>query len=102
MELKFKEKLNENGEFLLKRCGYAQIYDTKFDKISYVRRLSQEYYPRYHCYINSEDPLILSLHIDQKKVSYEGFTAHSGDYDSDLVKTELKRIGICIAQYLNK
>jgi len=43
-------------------------------------------------YINSEDPLILNLHIDQKQASYEGATAHSGDYDSDLVKQEGQRI----------
>jgi len=99
MEIKFKQKFADTGENLLKRCGYAQIYDSKADHYSYVRRLGQDYYPRFHCYINSEDPLVLSLHLDQKKVSYEGQTAHSGDYDSPLVRDELKRVGMLIASF---
>ena len=43
-------------------------------------------------YINSENPLVLNLHLDQKQASYEGSTAHSGDYDSDLVRQEAQRI----------
>lgn len=101
MDLKFKQKFSQNGSEILRRCGYGKIYDKRSDQTSYTRRLGREHYPRFHCYINSEDPLILSLHIDQKRVSYEGQTAHSGDYTSDLVKQELIRIAKTI-ESMNK
>ncbi|MBX4201167.1 hypothetical protein KW786_03530 [Candidatus Parcubacteria bacterium] len=33
-----------------------------------------------------------SLHLDQKKPSYEGSAGHSGDYDGDVVEGEVERI----------
>ncbi|MCX6740442.1 MAG: hypothetical protein NTZ49_04415 [Candidatus Parcubacteria bacterium] len=92
MKIPFNQKFNKNADFLVRRCGYGQIRDSRTRETSYVKRLRSDFYPRFHMYINSEDPLILSLHLDQKKVSYEGYTAHSGDYDSDLVKQEAQRI----------
>jgi hypothetical protein len=92
MKINFGQKFNANADFLVRRCGYGQIRDSRTRETSYVRRLRNDFYPRFHMYINAEDPLILNLHLDQKKASYEGFTAHSGDYDSDLVKQEAQRI----------
>jgi hypothetical protein len=93
MDINFNQKFNMPIEQLIRRCGYGLVRDPRAKQRSYSRRLGQQgFYPRFHLYINSEDPLILSLHIDQKQVSYEGTTAHSGDYDSDLVKQEAQRI----------
>lgn len=92
MKIIFNQRFNQHADFLVRRCGYGQIKDSKTGQISYVRRLRTDFYPRFHLYIYSEDPLILNLHLDQKKASYEGFTAHSGDYDSELVKHEVQRI----------
>ena len=97
MELKFKQKFDLSGDTLLRKCGYAQFLDPNTEKFSYVRRMGQHFYPRFHCYINGEDPLVISLHLDQKHVSYEGQRAHSGDYDSDLVKNELTRMANIIS-----
>jgi len=90
MNINFQQKFSTSTEQLIRRCGYGR--DRREDQVSYSRRLGNGNYPRFHMYINSQDPLILSLHLDQKKASYQGHTAHSGDYDSDLVKKEAERI----------
>jgi len=92
MKISFNQKFNQSHDFLIRRCGYGQIRDKNTGEFSYVRRLRSDFYPRFHLYINSEDPLILNLHLDQKQASYEGYTKHSGDYDSDLVKQEANRL----------
>lgn len=52
-------------------------------------------YPRFHIYLKVENKsLILNLHLDQKKPIYKGTTAHSGEYDGELVKKETERIKI--------
>lgn len=98
MKVIFNQKFSQNPDFLIRRCGYGQIRDNKSGQISYVRRLRTDFYPRFHLYVNSDDPLVLNLHLDQKKVSYEGYTAHSGDYDSENVKQEAQRIYNVIMQ----
>ncbi len=92
MKITFTQKLHQKADFLVRRCGYGFIRDSRTGQTSYVKRLRNDFYPRFHMYINSEEPLVLNLHLDQKKASYEGYTAHSGDYDSDLVKQEAQRI----------
>jgi len=92
MKIPFTQKLNQNSDHLIRRCGYGLVRDPRAQEVSYSRRLGSGIYPRFHLYINSVDPLVLNLHLDQKQASYEGQTAHSGDYDSDLVKQEANRI----------
>jgi len=102
MKINFNQKFNQNPDFLIKRCGYGLVSDPRAQEVSYSRRLGGGIYPRFHLYINSRDPLILNLHLDQKQASYEGQTAHSGDYDSDLVKQEAQRIYDLIMQQVNE
>jgi hypothetical protein len=92
MKINFNRKFTQNADFLIRRCGYGLVRDPRAREVSYSRRLGANIYPRFHMYINSEDPLILNLHIDQKQASYEGSTAHSGDYESDYVRQEVDRI----------
>lgn len=92
MDINFKQKFNTPTEQLIRRCGYGLVRDHRATQRSYARRMGQGFYPRFHMYVNSEDPLILSIHIDQKQASYEGTTAHGGDYDSEYVKKEADRI----------
>jgi len=102
MKIQFTQKLNQNPEFLIRRCGYGLVRDQRAQEVSYSRRLAGGIYPRFHLYINSEDPLVLNLHLDQKQASYEGYTKHSGDYDSDLVKQEANRLYNLIMQQVNE
>jgi hypothetical protein len=92
MKVIFNKKFKQTADFLIRRCGYGLVRDPRASEISYARRLGRGIYPRFHLYINSVNPLILNLHLDQKQASYEGYTAHSGDYDTDLVKQEAQNI----------
>ena len=47
----------------------------------------------FHIYLEEDDPdLILNLHLDQKRPSYEGATAHSGEYEGKIIEDEIERI----------
>jgi len=79
---------------LLRRAGYA-LHQNRDGEISYVRRIQGADYPRFHVYVNREEPgtmIEMTLHLDEKKPSYEGFTAHAGQYDGPLIETERDRL----------
>ena len=97
MNFKVKVKLNRNINDVLRDSGY-KLHPKYGD--SYIRRLSNiAFYPRWHFYLKEKDGIYeFSLHLDQKKTSYEGQTAHSGDYDDEGVKNEAKRIISFLAQ----
>ncbi|TSC95394.1 MAG: Uncharacterized protein Athens101410_573 [Parcubacteria group bacterium Athens1014_10] len=94
MKIIFNKALKENLRNVLRQCGYAEIRDRMSGKTSYARRLSSYFYPRFHLYIEEGQggQLIFNLHLDQKKASYEGQTAHSGEYDNELIQGEAERI----------
>ena len=98
MKFKIRVELKKNIIGLLRDCGYR--LHPKYED-SYIRPVSRNgFYPRWHLYLeNKDDIYTFKLHLDQKRVSYEGQTAHSGDYDDDLVKEEAKRIINLIVKY---
>ena len=63
----------------LKNCGYA-FFKQEGVELSFVRRLAGEDYPRFHIYARPEEThnLVINLHLDQKRPSYEGSSAHGG------------------------
>jgi hypothetical protein len=96
MDFKFPKK-NLHAKDLIRRCGYGEWRGK--DGPSYTRRLSSGSYPRFHVYLKDfETSFEVSLHIDQKQVSYEGSSAHSGEYDGPLVEDEARRITAVIAE----
>jgi len=98
MRFKIKVKLEKNIVNLLRDCGY-RLHPK--DQKSYIRSATNNgFYPRWHLYIKEKDDIyIFNLHLDQKRASYSGQTAHSGDYDEDVVKAEAKRIINSIVKY---
>lgn len=91
MQLKIT-KFSDNPQGFLRSCGYA-FQKNEGDEMGFVRRLTGMDYPRFHIYSHLENGcLIINLHLDQKKPSYEGTSAHGGEYDGDLVKEEIERI----------
>ena len=85
--------MQESVNSLMRRLGYRPAYFQKAGESSIVRPLGGKDYPRFHLYIKQRNvDIYFNLHLDQKKPSYEGFTAHSGDYDGDVVRTEMERI----------
>ena len=87
-------KQNQIAPVILQRFGYAP-YINRQGEHSYVRRVQGAEFPRFHLYISEEDKsrLRCSLHLDQKRPSYMGTHAHGGDYDSEIVRTEVARFG---------
>lgn len=80
----------------MRACGYAFEKQTG-DEQAFVRRISGYDYPKFHAYLRTEQvtnskSLTIHLHIDQKKPSYGSQTAHSGEYDGELVSAEIERI----------
>lgn len=95
-------QLNDNAANFLRRVGYTQIHDRRTNHDSYVRRLSGNFYPRFHCYVFEQGGQItFNLHLDQRPTRYEGKAAHAGEYDSTLVQTELDRIQAAIQKQHN-
>lgn len=90
----FIPKHNQIAPVALRRAGYAP-YINKEGEQSFVRRIQGTDFPRFHLYIKVEDDATLrcSIHLDQKQPSYQGTHAHGGDYDSETVADEARRIG---------
>ena len=90
------KKISTSPKNLMRVCGYKEIYNPhKQNEVSYARSLeASRFYPRFHIYIVDapNDRIEISLHLDMKKPSYEGATAHSGEYDGDLVEREAQRL----------
>ncbi len=82
-----KDELGATIYSFLRDCNYSSFHD------SYVRVLSASGYPRFHIYVEeTKDEYILNLHLDQKKPSYGKETAHSGEYEGEVVEEEARRI----------
>ena len=77
----------------MRTLGYKPAYFQKEGEISIVRQLARNDYPRFHLYIKQKGTdMSFSLHLDQKKPSYEGSHAHSGEYDGPVIENEVERI----------
>jgi hypothetical protein len=95
--MKYRVSVEEIGELNIERflrtLGWAQIYDRRGDKYSYVKRLSRDFYPRLHLYVKQyPDNYVFDIHLDQKKASYEGHSAHSGEYEGEIVTNAIETI----------
>ena len=79
----------ENLAVILRSLGYRPHPGGSF-----IRLLSSSGYPRFHLYKleDKEDRIIFSLHLDQKRPSYKGTPAHSGEYTGEIVRKEALRI----------
>jgi|GEM_PF-659780 len=87
--MKIQVANNLNPKEVIRRAGYGQVNDHFATEESWSRRLGSAIYPRFHAYVNGQE---INLHLDQKQVSYKGYSAHSGEYDSEVVSSEAGRI----------
>lgn len=94
---------NKSINDLMRTIGYQPAYFQKAGEVSIVRQIGRNDYPRFHVYLKPISEATggykFNLHLDQKKPSYparrgggEGYHAHSGDYDGDVVESEAERI----------
>ncbi len=77
------------ADLILRRSGYGFLRDRQYGTESYTRRLGSGFYPRFHVYVENGQ---IKLHLDQKQASYQGSSAHSGEYDGPTVEVETARI----------
>lgn len=94
MKIAVKKQRGPDLVKLIKRCGYIEIKDRQTGETSFVHRVGPYFYPRFHLYIEKESPeeIILNLHLDQKRPSYSGCSAHSADYGGEVVEKEAEGI----------
>ena len=103
MQLKFPKTSLPSPEHFIRRCGYGLILDRRRGVKSYVKRLHGDLYPRFHMYIeDGGDDWNFNLHLDQRATVYEGVTAHSGEYDGEVVEREAARIKDILPSFLKK
>ncbi len=75
-----------------RKIGY-RLLGSRDDEYNFVRSIGDDHYPRFHLYVKDAGGfLIFNIHLDQKKPSYEGHTAHSGEYDGEIIEKEAERI----------
>lgn len=94
MDFILSKNSQHQPKMYLLRAGYHEFSDPNTGKISYIRRLSANFYPRFHIYIEEvKGGMIFHLHLDQKKPSYGGGTrAHGGEYEGVVVEREVARL----------
>jgi len=77
---------------LIRRAGYKAIGRSDQGELNCIKPLGRDY-PRFHLYILETPEIIkFNLHLDQKRPSYGEETMHSGDYESETVKSEVQYI----------
>lgn len=93
--MKFQiDKPKENLLNFARRIGYTKGFgENRDNEANFIRALNRGGYPRFHLYLKEENTkLAFNLHLDQKKPSYQGTTAHGGEHDGPLVDAEMRRI----------
>lgn len=92
----FFENQKDTPLNILRRLGYAFLRrDERTGELSFVRRAGAGDYPRFHIFARQDEKgnINLNLHLDQKRASYQGSSAHSGEYgDEGVLKVEAGRI----------
>jgi hypothetical protein len=97
MKLVFS-KIKDSSLNILRRSGYSfQRRDEQTGEMSFIKRIGNADYPRFHIYTKSlnNGGAEINLHIDQKKASYHGSAAHSGEYqieDNEWLQREAEEI----------
>lgn len=93
------ENINKSVVEVAREIGYTIIDTTATGEYNLVKKLDINNYPRFHIYLKTagrsasgETSFNFSLHLDQKKPSYEGSHAHSGEYFGPVVEAEADRI----------
>jgi hypothetical protein len=93
-----KKRLGEAPAMWLRRVGYVFIPEREDGQESFARRLSRDFYPRFHIYFtempdrDGQEIVTFNLHLDQKRPGYQGFSRHNAEYDSEVVAAEMARL----------
>ncbi len=92
MELTLKHT-DKSIHDIMELTGYTTVHFQREGEFSIVRPLKKSGYPRFHLYGTQQNStIILNLHLEQEKPSFESVDGHTGDADSPAVKEEMERI----------
>lgn len=65
---------------------------------SYAARVGGGQFPRFHAYLEVQgQDVLVNLHLDAKAPTYQGTSAHAGEYDGEVVEREIARIQQAVA-----
>jgi len=94
MKISLPAGFNVNIRNFLQREGYFASLHSQTGRLNFTKRLTSADYPHYHLYIekNMDGSSYLTLHLDQKKPSYQGARAHNADYSGQVVEGEARRL----------
>ncbi len=96
--MRFSIKTGENIRTFGRTIGY-RLLDEKGGEFNFARPLGVNDYPRFHAYAMARPgEIIVNLHLDQKRPSYEGATAHSGEYEGRFIEEEAERIKAAVGE----
>lgn len=102
MKFTIKGPFRENIYILMRRFGYHFQKEDKEKNEQFFTRPAKGF-PRFHLSIRRKgENLIFNLHLDQKKPIYKEAPAHSGEYESEIVREEAERIKNHFKINLNK
>lgn len=93
-----KTQLQQAPEIWLRSAGYAFIPERENGERSFARRLTRDFYPRFHVYFQErqnaqgEEFIVFNLHLDQKRPGYAGQSRHNAEYEGEAVETEARRL----------
>lgn len=97
---------NFNADEFLRRAGFAYIYDNLKGHGSYIKRLNRDFFPRLHVYVmekkdnEGRELIVIEMHLDQKKASYEGAKMHNAEYDGEVVENEMNNLKNLMRTYV--
>ncbi|MFA5945535.1 MAG: hypothetical protein WC802_01320 [Patescibacteria group bacterium] len=93
MKKAYTNNLVPNPLTVLRKAGYSPFRDPQTGDESFIIRLTSEFYPRFHLYVeHSGSSVSFNLHLDQKKPSYGEGHAHGGEYEGSTIEREMGRI----------
>lgn len=88
-----KSSLKDNSVQLMRTAGYIFKRGIVGEEMSFERPLESGGFPKFHIYLTEDqNNIYLNLHLDQKRPSYAGAHAHSGEYDGQILTEEVERI----------
>ena len=97
MKFTIKGPFKDNFYNLMRNIGYSFLEkNDATGEMSFVNPIGNagRYgYPRFHLFLTiKNDDFIFDFHLDQKRPSYQGSAAHSGEYSGEVVSREAERI----------
>lgn len=103
MDIVISKPLKKNSYAILRDAGYIPIFDRASGKQSFVFRIKDTRYPRFHVYLEEESDSRTKwhLHLDHREHGF-GERLHDTEYDGDAVREEGSRLQRWLMHYIDR